>query len=325
MKTYLLFLFLAFVSAAEACEGHLYRLALNQRSFYNPASLCPYCKGSTFIGGGISFVPRTDAYGYYTAVGDDGENILHGPWDFSCSRSFSSGNAVSAYSLRYAWRQEWNDWRLASGFRASVFDIRQSFSAGEGNAIMNAPPPVRTSVFDFDAGIMLTNMEGVYFGFSVQHLRAPSKTIENGNGDLVAIELPRSYALMGGMPVGISRRFDLLPEINAMISEGEGMIQPGILLRHRGSATAGAGLLIARNRLPQFDIRLGYTSSIFKWLGAVAFTPEGPVVETGLVYRFGVERWRITRISDPCTGGTCTAQPPVKKINPKKREFDPHQ
>lgn len=318
MKTKFTILFLLFATVVFACEGHLYRLALNQRTFYNPAALCPYCKGSTFLASGFSLMPSDGAYGFFFSGGNDGENRLHGPWDISVSRAHSGSSTVNATGLRYAWRQDLGNWHLALGFRATVLDIKQFFIPGSDQSSLPAPVPVRTNLFDADAGLMLTNQKGFYLGFSVQHLPAQSKILEGDYGTNVQIGMPRNYSLMSGMVIPIADNFDLMPDLNAMYYQDGFLAQPGCMIRHKHSTTIGAGVLLSENQTPQLDIRAGYTSAVFKWLSSVAFSPQGIILETGIVYRFGHDS------GPPCIGGTCT--PPKKKIlKPKKREFDPHQ
>src|SRR6478672_2509934 len=103
MKKHFLILAVFIYGAAFACHDQHFGLALNQRSFYNPAALCPYCKGSSFMSTGMSFLPGVkNNSGFYYAFGNDAENLVHGPWDFSWAQTCSSEITTKAFSMRYA-------------------------------------------------------------------------------------------------------------------------------------------------------------------------------------------------------------------------------
>lgn len=325
MKIKFTFLLLLFSLAALACESHLYRLSLNQRSFYNPASLCPYCKGSTFAAAGFNFMPAQNQYGYFFSLGDDGENRLHGPWDFTFGQSIMTDTSFTNYSLRYAWRQDIGaHWKLAAGLRASFVQYQsQKFQVEDDIGPEPLSYLVKKNYADMAAGLMLTNTKGFYFGLSVQHINKPALYLKDVNGNSVQLVADRNYSLMSGTVVKLSNKYDLLPDLNAMYWKNNLLAQPGCLLRYKHHASIGAGVMLCKNEAPQMDIRGGYTSSVFKWLATVSFTEDGVITETGIVYRFGVKHWRLRKISDPCTGGTCAPVQPVEP--PKKREFDPHQ
>ncbi|HLG03483.1 MAG TPA: type IX secretion system membrane protein PorP/SprF [Bacteroidia bacterium] len=324
MKSFLLLFVCILPFDAFACGEHVYRLSLNQRSYYNPASLCPYCKGSTFLASGFSGLPAAGGNGYFLAIGNDGENRLHGPWDLGMARAQAEGVVVSSYNIRYAWQQKiGKTLRMAAGMRFSYLNISQEFSVSE-----NVQDKFRFSTPDFDGGVMITDRRGFYAGFSVQHLGAPQKSYSSPSGVRYEFGMKRNYVAMAGTVVPIGRTFDLVPDIN-MLYDGTGYVaQPGCLFRLGGIVGIGGGITISGEAKPLYEIRGGITTSTFKFLGSFAFTPVGIAFETGLAIRFGVEKWRVFSIADPCTGGSCTTtskrKPRLKKKLGKPDEFRPH-
>jgi hypothetical protein len=317
MKTPFTIAFLLLILAGKACESHLYRLGLNQRSFYNPAALCPYCEGSSFVSAGFSANPQANWSNFYTAFGDDGQNRLHGPWDMSWSKGYSEESTVTAYSMRYAWNQEIGNWHLAAGFRAGWYSIMHQ----TGMPIENSNQRKRISTYDFDGGLMLTNLKGFYAGFSVQNIRNQNRVMNTENGNLIQLTIPRNFSLMAGSTVPLISYFDLMPELNAMYTQNQFVFQPGISLRFNHAFLIGGGMFLAQNQAPQFDIRTGYTSSAFKLIGSVAFSSNGIFYETGIVCRFN-------RKSAICIGGGGPTDTKRKKMKIKKgrsNEFIPHE
>jgi hypothetical protein len=332
MKTKFTLVVVLLSALAYACSDHLYRLALNQRNYYNPAAMCPYCKGSVFAGTGFSFTPNTGASGYFFSLGDDGENRLHGPWDLACGRDFQPNIDATAYSFRYAWRQSLGTWRLAGGFRASYTQMSYRISWNSETFLPAASSVFHSRYIDLDGGIMLTNQQGFYVGISALHLTQPVIKSSDAAGNHSQLSVKRDVVLMSGTCFPIHGKFDALPDLNATYDGSIYSAQPGLLLRYNHTAAIGGGVSFVKGETAQFEIRGGYTSSTFKWLGTVAFTPGGVVYETGLVVRFGVNAHNgihfIEKIDNPCVGGTCSPVEPKPEDPWKKKhreEFDPHQ
>lgn len=306
MKTRLTLVLSLLALSAFACSDHLYRLALNQRSFYNPAALCPYCKGSSFISAGFTRETYTENGGFFFALGNDGLNRVHGPWDYSFSHSEDEAMKVNGYALRYAWMQEFGKWRLAGGIRVSYFDLRiKTFLEEQSSADIHA------NLWDLDAGAMLTNTKGIYIGISAQHLPNSEIKTKGPQEQQVSVSMKRNYALMTGAVIPLKGKFDLMTDANAMYDGENFAVQPGTMLRYNHSLALGGGMLMEQNAFPQFELRGGYTSARFKWLFTAAPAKQGWCVETGLVFRFGYFRDRFALISNCANvSGACTGAPP---------------
>jgi hypothetical protein len=286
-----------------ACNNPHFGLALNQRSFYNPASLCPYCKGSTFMATGMNFMPGTkNEYGMYYAFGNDEDNFIHGPWDFSYSTMRTPDTYSTAFSMRYAYSMQFGNWKAAAGMRGSFYRIHQT----------NPDPGLEknmlsTKMFDGDAGIMLTNLKGLFIGVSMLHLGSPEKTVKTENGISVPISMQQTLNVMGGYTQKINTKWDLLPDLSFMNNKTESALQTGAMIRFKHHYAVGSGVTLSNDDKPAIEIRGGYMSSKFKWLSSATQTPEGWNIETGIVWRF----W----FKQSCDGGVCTSQNPWKKID----------
>ena len=297
-----------------ACNDHLFQLALNQRSYYNPAALCPYCKGSIFLSTGISFVPgNNNGFGNYYAFGNDGPNAMHGPWDFAYSTTQSPGNKTDAIGFRYAYAVQAGKWKIATGFRESYYSIYQNASA-EGAT----PQNFKVKLFDTDAGIMATNQKGIYAGISVLHFTSPQKMVTNENGMRLGLGTQIAYCAMAGYVQRINKKWDLLPDISVMNNKTETVAETGTLLRYKHHFAAGGGITYSTDDKLEYEIRAGYMSSKFKWLFSASPFVDGWNVETGIVFRIQ---------SSPCDGtgkggGTCTAGPDPKPRTKRIRATD---
>ncbi|MBI3509234.1 MAG: type IX secretion system membrane protein PorP/SprF [Bacteroidetes bacterium] len=325
MKTFFTLAFSFAMLVSFACNDHLYRLGLNQRSFYNPASLCPYCKGSTFFSTGFIFMPgNKNIHGDFFAVGCDGPNKLHGPWDISYTNAVGDDSRANGYSLRYAYEQKLNKkWRFSAGMRFSYVNMEQKFS-GEG-----VSHSVKMSFADLDGGIFLTNQKGFYSGFAVQHIPAMNKKNVASDGAAANVNRDRGYNIVAGGIIPAGYNWDILAETNAMYDGKEYVAQLGAMFRWYSIVGIGGGVTYSRHEVPHYEVRGGITTSVFKMISSVGFTPDGISVETGMIIRFGADLHHpliIHTVSSPCTGGSCAVTPPTKKKHKHgKDEFDPHQ
>ncbi|HTL82473.1 MAG TPA: type IX secretion system membrane protein PorP/SprF [Bacteroidia bacterium] len=315
MKLSLTLAAIALYITGSACNDHLYRLALNQRSFYNPAALCPYCKGSYFLSAGLDFSPDVVGYGEFYAFGDDGKNKMHGPWDAAYYHSSSSGLDMNSYSFRYAYEKNLAyGWRVSAGIRASFMQVQKQFFH-EG-----VSQKMGTSFADLDAGIFVTNQEGFYVGLSAQHLPAFSKTLQTGE-EQSKISMNRVYGMNAGGVIPVCDLFDIMVEGNGVCDSSEYSSQLNAMVRFFSVVGVGGGVTYSQKNIPEYELRGGITSTAFKFLASMEFTPQGKQIEMGMVMRF--ERDGGLRfLSTPCTGGTCSAPKAHKKK--KKDEFNPH-
>jgi hypothetical protein len=297
MKKLIASLFILSTTAAFACHDQHFGLALNQRSFYNPAALCPYCKGSSFMSTGLSFMPGVkNNSGFYYAFGNDAENFVHGPWDFSWSQLRSADVSTKAFSVRYAFAFNVRNWRVAIGVRGSHYKIHD-----EGDAQFS------TKLFDGDAGFMATNQKGFYIGASLNHLGSPSRTIRNENGITYAVSLPQSINVMSGYVQKLNTKWDVLPDISLMTNVNESVFEPGAMVRYNHHYALGGGMTFATDEKATYEIRAGYMSSKFKFLASACPTAEGWTLEGGITWRF----W----FTQDCDGGTCSVKHPFRKLD----------
>jgi hypothetical protein len=303
--------------AIFACNDHLFHLALNQRSYYNPAALCPYCKGSPFFSTGISFMPgNNNGFGNYYAFGNDGPNNIHGPWDLAYSFTHSPGSYTTAIGYRYAYAVEVGNWKMAMGFRESFYSIHQTIAV-EGEAKQN----YRARVFDTDGGIMLTNTKGIYAGISVLHFTSPQKRLTNENGTSLTLGTQVTMSVMGGYVQKLNKKWDLLPDVSMLKNKTETVAETGTMIRYNHHLAVGGGMTLSTDDKPNYEIRGGYMSSTFKWLFSASPSTQGWNVETGIVYRIQ---------SGPCDGtgrgrgGSCNAgaSPKVRPHAKKEKVTD---
>lgn len=299
--------------AAYGCGIYQFKVPLNQRGFYNPAAICPYCHGSMFFSTGAYVGKNTNDLGMFVTLGHDGDNATHGAWDFTYSNARGNDYDANVFSSRYAWKQRIGFWTLAAGARFSFMKYSMWLITPE-NIIARSSAPG----YNFDAGVMVTNQEGFYAGISV--LNVPQNKLnmkfELPGETLVAeIESERAYnAAIGGL-VNLNRQFDVMLDASGSVDQTEKTIRPSVIFRYHRKIAFGAAVSAQSGVDPVFEIQGGYTSTSFKWLSGIAFAVNGPVIETGIVLRFGVERWRITPIE-----GECVSLPIPE---PKKTEFSP--
>ncbi len=297
MKYLLSFIFIFVIGTLSACHDNHFGLALNQRSFYNPAALCPYCKGSPFMSSGFSFMPGVkNNSGFYYAFGNDEDNFVHGPWDMSYSQMKSDHVKTNAFGIRYAYAKQMGDWKAAIGMRASFYHMQGIDAAS-----------FSTKLFDGDAGMMLTNQKGFYVGFSVLHLGSPAKTINTENGITYAVSLPQTFSVMSGYVQKINEFWDVLHDLSFMANTTETVFQPGGMIRFKHHYALGGGMTFASNEKATYDLRGGYMSSRFKFLASACPTNEGWTIETGITYRF----W----IQSDCDGGICSVKHPWSRLD----------
>jgi hypothetical protein len=297
MKKILSFVFLLLAGSIFACNNPHFGLALNQRSFYNPAALCPYCVGSSFMSGGLSFMPNVkNNSGFNYAFGNDAANFIHGPWDLSYAQMKTEGVTTQAFSMRYAYAMQIGKWKAAIGMRGSRYSIH-----GNGDAHFS------TKFFDADAGIMATNQKGTYFGMSVLHLGSPSRTILNESGITYAVVLPQTFNAVAGYVQKINVKWDVLPDVSFLSNKTENVFIPGAMLRYKHHYAFGGGATFASNDAATFQVRAGYMSSKFKFLASACPSAQGWTIETGVTWRF----W----FTQDCDGGTCSVKRPWKKID----------
>ncbi len=280
-----------------ACTNPHFGLALNQRSFYNPAALCPYCVGSTFMSVGSSFIPGAkNNSGLNYAFGNDADNLVHGPWDLSYAQMKTPELKMNVFSMRYAYAIEIGNWKAAIGMRGSHYSIH-----GNGEAQFS------TKLLDADAGMFATNQKGMYFGMSMLHLGGPSRTIRNENGITYAVELPQTFNAIGGYVKKINTTWDVLPDVSFLSNKTSTVFIPGAMIRYKHHYTLGGGMTFASNEKASYQIRAGYMSSKFKFLASACPSAQGWTIETGITWRFG--------FTQDCDGGTCTVAKPWKKAD----------
>ena len=303
MKTKIILGLCLFTDSLFACNDPRFGLALNQRSFYNPAALCPYCHGSTFIASGLNFLPGIkNEHEMYYAFGNDENNILHGPFDFSYSTMKSQEASTTAFSLRYAYAIQFGNWKAAIGMRASHYSIHESVkNTGATDANFSS------KLFDSDAGIMVTNEKGLYVGISLLHLGSPEKTTAAENGISHSIAMTQTLNVMSGYVQKINDKWDVLPDLSFLNNKNESVLESGAMIRFMHHYSLGAGVTFASDDKVAYELRGGYMSSKFKWLMSASQSPEGWNVETGIVWRFWFQQ--------ECNGA-CTPKPnPWKKLD----------
>ncbi|TND01815.1 MAG: hypothetical protein FD123_4191 [Bacteroidetes bacterium] len=301
MKT-LVFSFLFIATSAFAFDDPFLRLHINQRSYINPGTVCPFCSGSCYLSYGTRHQHgdyHTQYTAQYAAFGNDARNQLHGPWDVSYM-NFNSGRAdVNAYSARYAYAFEVGDWRAGIGIRSSYYVMKETIFSPEIGQVNNPPLPdslqCSRGLFDADAGLMITNLHGTYFGFSVRHLAAPVYVLQNeGYAFGEKGSLPRTWHAMAGTKIPIGDHFDISPEATYQFNGKRGVFDGGAMFRYNYRWTAGMSWSTSPGS-PHMSFRAGFTHNKFKWI--TSFEPQAGqwAVETGIVWRFLFQQ--------ECTGG----------------------
>lgn len=301
--------------AGAACGIHQFKVPLNQRGFYNPAALCPYCEGSMYFATGAFAAPRINDIGMFAALGNDGDNATHGAWDLTCSYLSGENNSTRSFSTRYAYKMYIGKWALATGMRAAYNTYSMILATPESYAAKSS-----RNCFSFDAGLYVTNQEGFYAGVSALNLHEPSLAMKfnlPAGDEYYYVQTKRSYTASVGGLVTLSRKFDVMLDASGNYSDEGSAMRPSFMMRYKHHIGLGGGVTLAEGESPVMELQGGFTSTPFKWLAGVAFTEQGPVIETGLVIRFGVEtgrgNWRLTRVQN-----RCVAQP-IRV--PKKTEF----
>lgn len=317
MKYIFLTLVLFLSAVATACGIHQFKVPLNQRGFYNPAALCPYCEGSSFFATGAFAGARTNDVGMFVTLGNDGDNTLHGAWDLSYSYMSGDDNSIRSFGTRYAFKTYIRSWALAAGLRTSYNTYTMLLPTAE-NFVANAA----RSCFSFDAGIYVTDQHGFYIGISALNLHEPfleMKFETPGGSEYYEVRTKRTYTGSVGGLVTLTHKIDVMLDASAATSNGNYSARPSFLARYKYHWGIGSAVTLSDDQSPVFELQGGFTSTPFKWLAGVAFTEQGPVIETGMVIRFGLDtgggirNWRFTRID-----GRCVSQP-IK--SPKKTEF----
>lgn len=302
---------------ASALGDPFMRLHLNQRNYINPGSVCPFCSGSSYATFGFrnqQGITGDPFRATYFSIGDDSRNALHGPFDLSYSRVRENDFTVDAYSARYAFAFETGGWRTGIGARVNYMNVAH-VPEMEVSPIYPVMKFTKQNQFDWDAGIVVTNLHGTYFGASLRHIG--SKTVATGNYEVtqptvpgVSFKLKQQAAFVAGTKLDLSSQWDVLPEVT-FIHDGEtGVFDGGAMIRFNHQWALGASYATG-NRTPAVAIRGGFTHQKFKWLATVEPSAAGMAVETGIVWRFNFD-------------GECNGVPP-KPIFKKKREFSPHE
>lgn len=301
---------------AQALGDPFMRLHLNQRNYINPGSVCPFCSGSSYATFGFrnqQGITGDPFRATYFSIGDDSRNALHGPFDLSYSRVRETDFTVDAYSARYAFAFEVGGWRTGIGARVNYMNVAR-VPEMEVSPIHPVMKYTKQNQFDWDAGIMVTNLHGTYFGASLRHIG--SKTLSVGTYEGVPavpgipFKLKQQAAFVAGTKFDLSSHWDVLPEVT-FIHDGEtGVFDGGAMIRFNHQWALGASYATG-NRTPAVAIRGGFTHQKFKWLATVEPSAAGMAVETGIVWRFNFD-------------GECNGVPP-KPIFKKKREFSPHE
>ncbi|HTF03008.1 MAG TPA: hypothetical protein VK826_03250, partial [Bacteroidia bacterium] len=174
--------------------------------------------------------------------------------------------------------------------------------------------------FNFDAGVMVTDEKGFYAGVSVLNLLQPKLVFgfeSPGTTEIYSLQTEQSYVAATGGLVGLNRHFDLMLDASASVSRGVQCVRPSAMVRFNHKIAIGSAVTIDSGSEPVYEVQGGYTSTPFKWLNTVSFTANGIVVETGVVVRFGVQRWRVTRLPVPCTT-TPIPEPPRTEFSPSE-------
>lgn len=313
MKHIFITLVLFCSASAMACGIHQFKVPLNQRGFYNPAAVCPYCQGSMYFATGAFAGINSNDLGMFVTLGHDGNNSLHGAWDMTYSYSSGTDNSLRSYSTRYAWKQDVGSWALAGGMRASYYNYSMLLVTPESYVAKSS-----RNCFNFDAGIMVTDQRGFYAGISILNLHQPTLTMQfelPGQTQYYDVKTKRTYVASTGGLVNLNRHFDLMLDASGSVTSDNGCVRPSAMVRYHRHLAIGSAVTVQSDGKPVYEVQGGYTSTSFKWLSGIAFSDEGPVVETGIVVRFGVQRWRVTKIQGDCIS--------IPTPEPRTTEFTP--
>lgn len=301
---------------ANALGDPFLRLHLNQRNYINPGSVCPFCSGSSFATFGFrnqQGIIGDPFRATYFSVGDDSRNALHGPWDFGYARMREGDFTVDAYSARYAFAFEIGGWRTGIGARVNYMNVVRvpESDANPMHPVMNF---TKQNQFDWDAGLMVTNLHGTYFGASLRHIGSKTLSVGTYEGVPAVPGIPfilnQQAAFVAGTKIDLDSHWDLLPEATFIHNGETGVFDGGAMIRFNHRWALGASYATG-DRTPAVAIRGGFTHQQFKWLATVEPSGAGLAVETGIVWRFNFD-------------GECNGVPP-KPIFKKKREFYPHE
>lgn len=317
MRKFILLCSLGFSLTANATGDPFLRLHLNQRNYINPGSVCPFCSGSSFATFGFrnqQGISGDPFRATYFSAGDDSRNRIHGPWDFGYARLRGSLITLDVYSGRYAFAFETGGWRTGIGVRLNYINpvkVPENTASPSTSFYAFKKQPC----FDADAGIMVTNLHGTYFGVSLRHIG--SRKVVAASADPPTIPQPpidldmnQQLAFVAGTKIDIAMHWDILPEVTFIHDGNSGVFDGGAMLRFNHQWALGASYATGE-RTPGFALRGGFTHQRFKWLATLEPSAAGMSVETGVVWRFNFD-------------GECNGVPP-KPIFKKKREFSPHE
>jgi|GEM_PF-6936738 len=251
-----------------------FAMTLNQRSFNNPAALCPYCPGSPFLAVAHRYnEPLGNAW--QVGIGNDNNDFIRGAWDISYSGSESEQHRFTGAGVRYAGKFRVGNWMSSAGVRLRYSHLRI-------NGSESATPAISTNALASDFGLFVTDLNGTYFGFSVNDAI-------NTNANTAG------YRFMTGTKKDISARWDILPEL--LLTYQSDQLQGNIVVpfrfAHRIVLGVGYQKSITGNGMV---IRTGVSTKMLKWLVQAEQHSGSWAVETGFVFRI---------ISSECNGTSC--------------------
>jgi hypothetical protein len=251
-----------------------FAMTLNQRSFNNPAALCPYCPGSPFLALAHRYNEPLDN-AWQVGIGNDNNDFIRGAWDISYSGSKSEQYRRTGVGMRYAGKFRVGNWMSSAGVR-----VRYSHLRLNGNE--SATPAISTNALASDFGLFITDLNGTYFGFSASDAFNTNAAIAN-------------YRFMTGTKKDLSARWDVLPEL--LLTYQSNQLQGNIVVpfrfAHRVVLGVGYQSSITGNGI---IIRTGVSTKALKWLVQAEQHSGSWAVETGFVFRI---------ISSECNGTSC--------------------
>ncbi len=287
MRTILAACFALHTFAAFSQLEPNFAMTLNQRSFQNPAALCPYCPGSPFLALAHRY---NEPFGnsWQVGLGNDNNDFIRGAWDISYSGSKSEQHQFTGAGIRYAGKFKVGNWMSSAGIR-----VRYSHLRLDGNE--SATPAVTKNSLASDFGLFATNLNGTYFGLSM------GDAINTANANA-------NYRFMTGTRKDLSARWDVLPEL--LLTYQSNQLQGNIIVpfrfAHKLVLGVGYHSSITGNGIV---LRTGVSTKMLKWLVQAEQHSGSWAIETGFVFRI---------ISSECNGTSCN-------IPRTWYEFGPHQ
>lgn len=252
-----------------------FAMTLNQRSFNNPAALCPYCPGSPYLAMAHRY---NEPYGnsWQVGIGSDNSDFVRGAWDISYSGSKSDQHQFTGMGVRYAGKFKVQNWMSSAGIRVRYNHLRRDSNE-------SATPATSKNSMASDFGLFATNLNGTYFGLSI--------------GDAINTGSARAnYRFMTGTRKDLSAQWDVLPEL--LLSYQSDQLQGNIIVPFRFAHKLVLGIgYQSSNTGNGIVVRTGVSTKMLKWLVQAEQHSGSWAVETGFVFRI---------ISSECNGVTCT-------------------